>query len=569
MPHKPHRLFYGDNLEVLPTIASDSVDMVYLDPPFNSQQDYNLLFREYDGSKAAAQRLVFTDTWSWRPETAIAFRRITEVGGPLAKCMVALRAFLGETDLMAYLVMMAPRLQELHRVLKPSGSLYLHCDPTASHYLKVLLDAVFGEKNFINEIVWQRTNAHNMRTKGFVRSNDVLLYYAKTLSEIQFNEQYTAYGPEQLKRYKPDEKGRLYKAENLTFSTANPSRQFEWRGARPPANRSWGYSIEKLEELWAAGLIVARRDGTPRMDGLKVYLAEMKGKPVTTNWTDIPRVSNTSGERLGYPTQKPEALLARIINASTSEGDTVLDPFCGCGTTIAVAHKLHRKWIGIDVTARAIDIVEERLEAVDANARDTYELHGKPRTLEDARRLAKDNGYQFQRWILELMDVLPREIKPGADGGVDGRLYFVDAPSEGRTSEVIFSVKGGKNIGPDPVRSLAGITKGRAKIGVFVCFKATDAMYREVSNADPFVSIHGEFPSLQILTVADVLAGKRPHYPGAPSGPVTKRAPRLDAEQLELKPTEQLTLVGIAPRMARARLHPQKQKQVPIPVRKK
>jgi site-specific DNA-methyltransferase (adenine-specific) len=241
--------------------------------------------------------------------------------------------------------MMAVRLIELHCSLKPTGSLYLHCDPTASHYLKVTLDAIFVPAYFQNEIIWERTSSHNMKTKGYTRSNDTILYHTKS-DNFTFNTIYAPYGPEQLKRYRPDENGRLYKAENMTFSSANKSRQFEWRGTTPPPNRSWGASLYQLEKWWSEGRILKRQDGSPRMDGLKFYLDDMPGKPLSTNWTDIDRIGNTSGERLGYPTQKPLALLERIISASSNEGDLVLDPFCGCGTTVHAAQKLNRQWIG-------------------------------------------------------------------------------------------------------------------------------------------------------------------------------------------------------------------------------
>jgi site-specific DNA-methyltransferase (adenine-specific) len=555
---KPNQLHYGDNLEVLPTLPSNSVDLAYLDPPFNSQQDYNLLFREFDGSKAAAQRLVFTDTWTWRSETAFAFRRIVDAGGPIAQAMLAMRAFIGDGDLLAYLVMMAPRLVELHRVLKASGSLYLHCDPTASHYLKVLLDAVFGPERFRNEIIWKRTTAHSS-AKKYAPIHDVILYYGKA-DRPTWKGPRAEYDPKYLDKYYKyhDGDGRLYWRNSLTAAgVRHGSSGKTWRGIDVSATgQHWKFTTEKLDELDAQGRIYWPPGGKG-FPQIKRYRDELKGVAVGDLWTDIDRINQVAAERLGYPTQKPEALLERIITASSNEGDTVVDPFCGCGTTVAVAHRTKRQWIGIDVTARAIEIVENRLKALDADARKTYSLHGKPLTLEDARRLARDTGYQFQRWILELMDVLPRDIKPGADGGIDGRLYFVDVPSEGRTSEIVFSVKGGKNIGPDPIRALAGVTKGRAKIGVFVCFQATEAMMREVANAEPFMSIHGEFPSLQLLTVAEILAGKRPVYPGAPQQRLAK-VPHSGAVQLELQPVEQPVLNGIGPKMAKAKLSPAK-----------
>jgi site-specific DNA-methyltransferase (adenine-specific) len=323
---------------------------------------------------------------------------------------------------------------------------------------------------------------------------------------------------------------------------ARPNLVYEYKGFTP-GSAGWRVQRDVLEEIDRAGNLNWTGTGVRRK--LRPDDIE-KGQPIGSFWGDIPPINSQAQERLGYPTQKPEALLQRIIEASTNPGDVVLDPFCGCGTSIAVAQRTDRNWIGIDVTARAIEIVEKRLEMLDPEATRSYSLHGKPLTLEDAKRLANDNGYQFQRWILEMMDVLPRDIKPGADGGVDGRLYFIDAPSEGRTSEIIFSVKGGKNVGPDPVRALAGVVNGRAKIGVFVCFKTTDAMVREVANAEPFRSIHGEFPALQILKVDEILTGKRPLYPGSP-----QQAPQRArvASQLDLKEREQPSLYDVVPQI--------------------
>lgn len=232
-------LYYGDNLPVLrEQIRDESVDLVYLDPPFNSSANYNVLFRAPAGQRSEAQVEAFQDTWHWGDAASRSFDDVIRSRHADAATMLkAIRSSLGENDMMAYLAMMAARLIELHRVLKPSGSLYLHCDPTASHYLKMLLDAVFGPEMFKTEIIWERTNAHNFKSKVWPKSHDTVFFYSHS-KEFTFNEQYIEYGPEQLKRYKADASGRLYKAENLTFSTINPSRQFTWRGSKPPANRS-------------------------------------------------------------------------------------------------------------------------------------------------------------------------------------------------------------------------------------------------------------------------------------------------------------------------------------------
>jgi DNA modification methylase len=539
-------LYYGDNLDILRRYLKDeSVDLVYLDPPFNSAQNYNAFFHEKDGTDAASQIRAFEDTWHWDIETKRAYDAVTEQPGKVSDVMQAFYTFLGGNDMMAYLTMMAPRLVELRRVLKPTGSLYLHCDPTASHYLKLLCDAVLGKDNFQNEIVWQRTNAHNMRTKGYVRSNDVILYYSRT-EQFIFNDQFTEYGEAQMKRYKPDENGRLYTGRDLTFSTVTKSRQFEWRGVKPPPNRSWGASLEQLEKWYAAGKILLRQDGKPRLDGLKTYLDETKGKPVTTNWTDIDRIRNTSTERLGYPAQKPVALLERIIQASSNPGDVVLDPFCGCGTTIDAAEKLGRDWIGIDVTQLAISLIKNRLQdtygsrlkfvsgplqrrtgvAPVSNISETaisetgatpvlrdslVRIIGEPTTANEAATLAEEDKYQFQWWALGLVGARPVEQKKGADHGIDGKILFRDDPRAAKPEQIVIQVKGGKT-GVKDVRDLRGVLdREKAAIGVLISLQpATGPMETEAASAGFYQhkTNQQKYPRLQLRTVKELLEGK-------------------------------------------------------------
>ena len=509
-------LYFGDNLDILREhIKDESIDLIYLDPPFNSKQAYNLLFKTPKGHDSDAQITAFDDTWHWGSSDDQAEREFSQLlhqsNTDVSEMIQSLRRFLKESDMMAYLTMMANRLLELHRVLKPTGSLYLHCDPTASHYLKIVLDAVFGVENFQNEIIWQRTNAHNFRTKGFVRSNDTILYYTKS-QDFVFNEQYTEYGPEQLKRFKTDENGRLYKAENMTFSTANPNRQFEWRGSKPPANRSWGASLEQLEEWYAEGRILLKQDGTPRLDGLKIYLDETKGKPLTTNWTDIDRVSNTSGERLGYPTQKPLALLERIIQASSNKADVVLDPFCGCGTAVHAAQTLGREWIGIDITSLAISLIEKRMKAAFPTI--TFKVEGTPKDLDGARNLAERDKYQFQWWACSLVEAQPYQgKKKGADTGIDGIIFFQDDAQGAK--KIIVSVKGGEHVGRTMIADLKNtVEREKAEIGLFVTLaEPTQPMLTEAASAGFYESPKGQFPKIQILTIQDLLSGKsKPQY---------------------------------------------------------
>lgn len=519
-------LYYGDNLHVLrESIVSESVDLIYLDPPFNSQATYNVLFRSPAGAQSQAQIEAFEDTWHWGQEAEDAFDQVLRSGNTNAADLLrAMRSFLGENDMMAYLAMMAIRLLELHRVLKPTGSLYLHCDPTASHYLKALLDSIFGPRRFLNEIIWLRANAHNLKTRMWPRQHDTLLLYSRG-ETFTLNPTYQPYGPEQLSRYRPDEKGRMYTGQDLTVSLVRRLRQFEWRGVTPPSHRSWGASMEQLEDWYAQGRILLKRDGTPRLDGLKVYLDETKGKQVGTVWADIERIRNTAGERLGYPTQKPVALLERIIEASSDPDDVVLDPFCGCGTAVHAAQKLGRQWIGIDITHLAISLIERRLK--DAFPGIEFEVHGTPKDYEGARDLALRDKYQFQWWALSLIEAQPYAgRKRGADSGIDGLIYFkADAKT---TERVIVSVKGGENIGVPMVRDLKGVLeREKAPIGIFLTLnRPTRPMEAEAAAAGFYENDFGRYPRLQIITIEDALKGVQPRIPVIDTGAAFRRAGR-------------------------------------------
>jgi site-specific DNA-methyltransferase (adenine-specific) len=506
-------LFYGDNLRILRDyIEDESVDLVYLDPPFNSNANYNVLFRSPTGESSQAQIEAFEDTWHWNETAERAFDEVINSGNSdAAEMLRAMRSFLKENDMMAYLAMMAVRLLELHRVLKPSGSLYLHCDPTASHYLKILLDAVFGKRRYINEIVWLRANAHNFKTRYWPRQHDIIFVYAKAENAL-INPQYEPYGPEQLSRYKTDENGRLYTGQDLTVSLVRRWRQFEWRGVTPPPHRSWGASREQLEEWLEEGRILLRKDGKPRLDGLKVYLDQTKGKQVGTVWDSIDRIKNTSGERLGYPTQKPLELLERIISASSNEGDLVLDPFCGCGTTVHAAQKLNRRWIGIDVTHLAIGLVRRRL--IDAFPQVQFDVQGVPKDLGAAEELARQDKHQFQLWALSMIEAQPyKGGKKGADTGIDGFLYF---KPDGKTTErAIVEVKGGENVSPQWVRALGQVVeRERAKMGILLTLTdPTVTMRREAAGAGFYKTEYGTFPKIQILTIEDLFNDQKPHMP--------------------------------------------------------
>ena len=524
-----NQLYFGDNLPIMREhIANESVDLIYLDPPFNSNADYNILFRERSGEQSAAQITAFEDTWHWDVNSELAYRDVvTNAPGKLPELLQAMRSFLGRNDMMAYLTMMAQRMTELRRVLKPAGSIYLHCDPTASHYLKLLMDSVFGTANYRNEITWQRTESHNTAER-YGNITDVILFYSKT-ENYTWNRGYHVYpgtgerfSEQQLKRYRPDSDGRLYRLENLTAPRPNSdSGKFEWRGTTPGATRGWGYRLEQLEQWWAEGRIQTKRDGTPRLDGLKVYLDEAEGKPLQNIWTDIPRIPNNSAERMDYPTQKPEALLERIIRASSNEGDVILDPFCGCGTAIAAAERLNRRWIGIDITHLAVTLMRNRLQDTFREALKPYDVIGEPQDLESARALAleseHDGRYQFEWWALGRVGARPaKDRKRGADSGIDGYINFFD-DNTGRAKRIVVQVKSG-HVNRGQIATLKGdMEREKAVIGLFITLNPpTRPMETEATSAGLYTPQHfpnNHYPRIQIITIEQLLSGRQPQYP--------------------------------------------------------
>jgi DNA modification methylase len=529
-----NRLYYGDNLDVLRRYVPDeSVDLVYLDPPFNSNANYNVLFAEKSGTRSAAQIKAFEDTWQWDASAAETYSETVERGGSVSQALQAFRTFLGASDMLAYLAMMAPRLIELKRALKPSGSIYLHCDQTASHYLKMLMDAVFGAQNFRNEVVWKRSHAHNDAKQGsrhFGRVSDSLLFYAAG-PENTWNTIYLPYDQKYVDRdyRRVDENGRRYRIDNMRGpgGAAKGNPYYEVMGVK----RYWAYSKEKMDAMIKAGRVIQTRPGA--VPQYKRYLDEMPGVSVQNIWADLPVLNNRAGESLGYPTQKPEALLERILSASSNEGDVVLDPFCGCGTTISAAQKLKRRWIGIDITHLAIGLIKTRLkDTYGESIRDTYEVIGEPTSVDDAGALAASDPYQFQWWALSLVGARPAEQKKGKDRGIDGRIYFHDDAS-GDTKSIILSVKAG-HTGPDHVRDLRGtVEREKAVIGVLITMdQTTKEMRKEAASGEFYLSEWGQHPKIQILTVADLLAGKtinRP--PDRQTGATFKKAPKAKAAE--------------------------------------
>jgi len=478
-------LYYGDNLDILQRhIKDETIDLIYLDPPFKSNKNYNVLFAEQNGSRPAAQIEAFEDTWQWGEMAAKTYQEIVESGGEVSRAMQAFHTYLGESDMLAYLAMMAPRLVELKRVLKPTGSIYLHCDPTASHYLKMLMDAVFNPNRFLNEIAWcYRQGGRSNRFFG--RKHDIIFWYCKS--------------------------------EQWIFNADAPSVRIQYHGT--------------------GGYQTSGKGVTHKSTG-KTYRPDSRGK-IVEDWWDISALPPMSKERLSYPTQKPEALLRRIVEASSNEGDMVLDPFCGCGTTIAVAQRLKRHWIGIDITHLATALIKHRLQdAFGDQVFRTYEVIGEPTDLSGARELANSNKYQFQWWALGLVGARRVGQKKGADKGIDGRLYFHDEPDnkKTKTKQIIFSVKAG-HTGVSHIRDLRGvIEREKAQIGVLISMeKPTKAMRTEAASAGFYKSPWGTKHSvLQILTIAKLLNGKRIDCPPLGQTNITfKKAPKAEEEKVE------------------------------------
>jgi site-specific DNA-methyltransferase (adenine-specific) len=491
-------LFYGDNLHVLRQhIADASVDLVYLDPPFQSGKDYNVIFESHRGERGdeRAQVEAFRDTWKWGRESEELYAEIAQAGGPIASALIALRSLLRESDLMAYVCMMAPRLVELRRVMKKTGSLYLHCDPTASHYLKVLLDAILGPACFRNEIIW-RYRRWPAKSRRFQRMHDVLLFYAASPGNQQtFN---VLYGYEKL--------------ADSTLRTFGTKRQ--------KADFTSGHRKPSVEDSDTAG--------PPLSDHWDLEELEATGVPLSDSW-EVGIIAPIGKERTGYDTQKPEKLLERVIRSSSNEGDVVLDPFCGCGTAIAVAEHWKRKWIGIDATHLAMSMVRARM--ADAS----FEVKGEPVDLDGAIRLASEDPYQFRWWILGRVGGRPsnQKKKKGADSGIDGELFFRDSPI-GPAKRVVISVKC-DTLQPADVREIAGAVEREGAAGgvLLTLHRSTQAMTAEAAKAGFVEPYLGRHPIIQIVTVEQVLEGRGIDVPGAHIAGLKKarRAPPRDGQR--------------------------------------
>lgn len=546
----PNCLYYGDNLEVLRNhIKDESVDLIYLDPPFNSNASYNVLFKQTDGSGADALIEAFDDTWKWGLAAKNAMLDI-EAGTnrQLTVMMQAMHTAIGENALMAYLAMMAVRLVEMHRALKETGSLYLHCDPTASHYLKLVLDAIFGTDMFRNEITWKRTTTHS-DSKTWSRVSDIILFYTKG-RQFTWNTPREAHSESYKStkyRYDDGNDRGLYRLDNMTSPNPRPNMMYEWMGfPHPPMG--WRYKKETMQQLHDEERIhyPKHKDGSfdfTKRPQLKRYLEEQEGGVMGSIWTDIPPLNSQAQERLGYPTQKPRALLERIIAASSNKGDVVMDPFCGCGTAVDAAQKLERQWVGIDVTHLSIGMIENRMR--DGYPGIKFETIGVPRDTASALRLADDDKHQFQQWACWQVGGYPRE-KKGGDKGVDGWFNYewVDTEFAGNRSikTGVISVKGGESLNPGMVRDLGRVMeRDKHTFGLFITRARPTRGVMDEINSHPLIDTPwGRFPAMQVVTIDEMIHGPGPKLPPLVS-PV-KKAQRVET-RVSHQPTAQASLL--------------------------
>ena len=510
-------LFYGDNLTIMRSMPPRSIDLIYLDPPFNSQRNYNLIYKKLTGLPVPEQEEAFCDAWEMDAEKEHMVRNMPvafeEYGADKdliefwKTCIQALRHT--QPQLLAYLVYMSYRLFEMKRILKSTGSLYLHCDPTASHYIKVILDGIFGHSNFRNEIVWQRTSSHNDSRKwGSV--HDTILFYSKS-NQFTWNPVYTEHDEKYVADFyrHEDERG-VYRLDHIIRSAsmgARPNLAYEYKGYTP----EWGWRVirEKLETLDADGRLEWSKTGRPY---LKRYLHEQKGTPIKDIITDIPPIGAQSNERLGYPTQKPIPLLQRIIQASSNPGDVVFDPFAGCGTAIYAAHLQERKWIGCDIAILSVQLVRDVLEKrYGLKEGEHYRISGVPVSIEGAYDLLSRDSRQFQHWAVELAGGFS-STKHSGDLGIDGRIHF---ETQDGLKNLVISVKGGK-LTPAFMRELHGVLEREesSELGGLICLQEpTKGIISEAASAGQYYYQGVGYDRLQIRTVSELLEGRSFHTP--------------------------------------------------------
>ncbi|HEX4738868.1 MAG TPA: DNA methyltransferase [Allosphingosinicella sp.] len=538
-----NRLYFGDNLDILSDkVKDESVDLVYLDPPFNSKAEYSVIFKSENGEPSGAQAKAFQDSWRWGEASQDAIEKIVAYGGKPASYIGAFMGAMGQSSTMAYLAMMTVRLIQLRRVMKPTASLYLHCDPSASHYLKVILDSLFGEENFRSEVVWRRSSAHNKLSKQYGPIHDNILFYSRS-KVFHFEPGCTPYTRQYVSKQfrRADHDGRHYRLNELTGPGTRQGASGSLWGEYDPTNKGRHWAIpaslrqnlpnngagmspqSMLDHLNELGWIHFSADGRPTY---RQYPG--RGVPYQDIWAFQPGtegcVEGTNAgidadvkwldhdnEREGYPTQKPVGLLSRIIATSSRPGDMVLDPFCGCGTTVHAAQALGRSWTGIDITHHAVSLIQSRIKRNFDGLH--VEVEGRPADLEGARNLAKRDKYQFQWWANYLFGVQQYREKKGADGGIDGEIFFLNGPHG--IGKIIVSAKGGADVGPTPVRELGFVVdREKAQMGVLVMLEEpTQSMKNDALSAGNVQTAHGRFPKLQIVSIANLFDGKRPLLP--------------------------------------------------------
>lgn len=513
---RSNRLFYGDNLTIMRNMPSNCVDLIYLDPPFNSQRSYNLIYHQLTGLPLPEQEEAFCDAWEMDPEKEEMVRRmpmvLREYGADegLVTFWDAWIKALRNTQphLLAYLVYMSFRLYEMRRILKPTGSIFLHCDQTASYYIKIIMDAVFNHTNYRNEIVWKRVGTvkgnFGQGAKAFGRNTDMILFYSKT-DKHKFNPVFTEYTEDYLSTFYKyvDASGRRYRLISMIGpgGEAKGNPRYEVLGV----TKYWRYSKQRMQKLIDEGMVVQTKPGA--VPQRKQFLDEGKGVALQNLWDDIPSLSATSPERLGYPTQKPIALLDRIIRIATDEGDVVFDPFCGCGTSIYAAHLSNRHWIGCDIAILSVGIVRDvLLKRYGLREGADYEVSGVPLTVEGAQDLFDRDPRQFEHWVVEMAGGFASK-KHSGDLGIDGRIYY---ETKDGLRNMVISVKGGK-LSPAYVRELRGVVEREAatEIGGFICLQEpTKGMIQEASAAGMYNYLGVSYPRLQIRTVGELLDGR-------------------------------------------------------------
>ncbi len=504
-------LYYGDCLEWMEQWADECVDLIYLDPPFNSNANYNILFSNAVDNGVKAQYRAFNDTWHWDAASVERYAMFRDaVARPAHGAVVGLYHVLGESGMLAYIAYMAERLEHMRRLLKPTGSIYLHCDPTASHYLKVVMDAVFGMNNFRNEITWERikgagkTSQH--ASKRFGRCSDTLLFYSKT-NEGGMNLSAVAAPYEDIEASFPftDEKGRYKRRSPFRPPGlgARPNLCYEYKGASPPHPSGWTVSLTRLRELDESGELEFAEDG-------RIWRKQRPGAGVAPNdfWGDIPQVARK--ERLGYPTQKPLALLERIVKASSNEGDVVLDPFCGCGTAIEAAMRLNRRWAGIDISSFAIDLIRNvRLNDPSIPAR------GMPFDMASARMLAREKPFDFESWAITRLPGFAPNTKKVGDKGIDGRATLAHKPDNIDSRLALAQVKGGR-FSLSALRDFIGVlNRDKAAVGCFITLDpvASREARAEAAKCGKASVLGVEYGRLQLWSIRDYFNKKRPDMP--------------------------------------------------------